>query len=169
MAGKKRHATAEIAAKLLDADALAKNGQPQAKIAKALGISVMTLHRWRKSESGRRQAYRTSAVSRPGHRRTVTFSSREFVAHCPTSNRKRPSKKARNRSPSGKDEVGRRSAKAPSHSQEQSCKDHRRCRLQFTETSQQIKARCTDTLTEQPRWLRFSGCRLTPAARLPRN
>jgi putative transposase len=48
MAGKKRHATAEIAAKLLDADALAKNGQPQAKIAKALGISVMTLHRWRK-------------------------------------------------------------------------------------------------------------------------
>ena len=48
MAGKKRHATAEIAAKLLDADALAKNGQPQAEIAKALGISVMTLHRWRK-------------------------------------------------------------------------------------------------------------------------
>ena len=48
MAGKKRHAAAEIAAKLLDADALAKNGQPQAEIAKALGISVMTLHRWRK-------------------------------------------------------------------------------------------------------------------------
>ena len=51
MAGKKRHATAEIAAKLLDADALAKNGQPQAEIAKALGISVMTLHRWRKART----------------------------------------------------------------------------------------------------------------------
>ena len=51
MAGKKRHATAEIAAKLLDADALAKNGQPQAKIAKSLGISVMTLHRWRKART----------------------------------------------------------------------------------------------------------------------
>ena len=48
MAGKKRHAAAEIAAKLVDANALAKNGQQRAEIAKALGISVMTLHRWRK-------------------------------------------------------------------------------------------------------------------------
>lgn len=48
MARKKRHAVAEIAAKLLDADALAAKGLAQAEIAKALGVSVMTLHRWRK-------------------------------------------------------------------------------------------------------------------------
>jgi putative transposase len=50
MARKKRHAVAEIAAKLLDADALATKGQTQAEIAKALGISIMTLHRWRKMQ-----------------------------------------------------------------------------------------------------------------------
>jgi putative transposase len=48
MARRKRHAAAEIAAKLLDADALATRGQTQAEIAKTLGVSVMTLHRWRK-------------------------------------------------------------------------------------------------------------------------
>jgi putative transposase len=48
MARKKRHAVAEIAAKLLDADALATKGQTQAEIAKTLGVSIMTLHRWRK-------------------------------------------------------------------------------------------------------------------------
>ena len=65
MAGKKRHAAAEIAAKLVDADALAKNGQPRAEIAKALGISVMTLHRWRKMREQQAPSVptRTSAVS----------------------------------------------------------------------------------------------------------
>ena len=48
MAKKKRHGAAEIAAKLLAADALSAKGQTQAEIAKALGISVMTIHRWRK-------------------------------------------------------------------------------------------------------------------------
>jgi putative transposase len=48
MAKKKRHGAAEIAAKLLEADTLAAKGQTQAEIAKALGISVMTFHRWRK-------------------------------------------------------------------------------------------------------------------------
>jgi len=48
MAGKKRHGAAEIAAKLLEADALAAKGQTQAELAKALGVSVMTIHRWRK-------------------------------------------------------------------------------------------------------------------------
>jgi putative transposase len=47
MAKKKRHAAAEIAAKLREADALAAKGQTQADITKALGISVMTFHRWR--------------------------------------------------------------------------------------------------------------------------
>jgi putative transposase len=48
MAKKKRHGAAEIAAKLLEADALSAKGQTQAEIAKGLGISVMTFHRWRK-------------------------------------------------------------------------------------------------------------------------
>jgi putative transposase len=48
MAGRKRHSAAEIVAKLLEADALAAKGQTQAELAKALRVSVMTIHRWRK-------------------------------------------------------------------------------------------------------------------------
>jgi putative transposase len=48
MAKRKRHSAAEIAAKLLEADALSAKGQTQAELAKALGISVMTIYRWRK-------------------------------------------------------------------------------------------------------------------------
>jgi putative transposase len=48
MAKRKRHGAAEIATKLLVADALSAQGQTQADVAKALGISVMTFHRWRK-------------------------------------------------------------------------------------------------------------------------
>ena len=50
MARKKRHTNAEIAAKLAQADALAAEGKLQPEIASALGISVMTLHRWRKAQ-----------------------------------------------------------------------------------------------------------------------
>jgi putative transposase len=48
MARKKRHTEAEIAAKLAEADALVADGRTQDAIAQALGISVMTFHRWRK-------------------------------------------------------------------------------------------------------------------------
>src|SRR5262245_15049847 len=44
----RRHSPAEIFAKLEQAEALAANGRVQSEIAKALGVSVMTLHRWRK-------------------------------------------------------------------------------------------------------------------------
>jgi putative transposase len=44
----RRHSPVEIAAKLEQAEALAADGQAQSEIAKALGVSVMTLHRWRK-------------------------------------------------------------------------------------------------------------------------
>ena len=44
-----RHSQAEIAAKLAEADDLASRGKLQSDIAKALGVSVMTLHRWRKT------------------------------------------------------------------------------------------------------------------------
>jgi putative transposase len=49
MKKKKRHNADEIAAKLGQAEILAKGGQTQSEIASALGISVMTFHRWRKA------------------------------------------------------------------------------------------------------------------------
>jgi transposase-like protein len=48
---KRKHSNAEIAAKLAQADDLVKQGKPQSEIARALGVSVMTLHRWRKLPS----------------------------------------------------------------------------------------------------------------------
>jgi putative transposase len=45
---RKRHSTAEVAAKLHEADTLTQQGATQAEIARRLGISVMTFHRWRK-------------------------------------------------------------------------------------------------------------------------
>lgn len=53
MAKKKRHTAAEIAAKLEQADALAAAGRTQSEIAQALGISIMTIHRWRKAKPPR--------------------------------------------------------------------------------------------------------------------
>ena len=44
----KRHSRAEISTKLEQAGLLAAAGKAQGEIAKALGVSVMTLHRWRK-------------------------------------------------------------------------------------------------------------------------
>jgi len=51
MAKKKRHSNGEIAAKLAHADDLASEGKLQSEIAHALGVSVMTLHRWRKAST----------------------------------------------------------------------------------------------------------------------
>jgi putative transposase len=49
MAKKKRHSRVEIATKLAQANELATQGKPQSQIARTLGVSVMTLHRWRKA------------------------------------------------------------------------------------------------------------------------
>jgi putative transposase len=46
---RKRHTLAEISTKLLQSDEMAELGKPQAEIAQALGISLMTYHRWRKA------------------------------------------------------------------------------------------------------------------------
>jgi hypothetical protein len=46
---KKRHSEAEVSAKLAEADLLTAEGLTQGAVAKALGISVMTYHRWRKA------------------------------------------------------------------------------------------------------------------------
>jgi transposase-like protein len=45
---RKRHRLEEIAAKLQEGDRMAASGKLQSEIAQALGISVMTYHRWRK-------------------------------------------------------------------------------------------------------------------------
>jgi putative transposase len=47
--GKQRRTAAEIAAKLEEADALIAVGKLHRDVAKALGVSVMTYHRWRKT------------------------------------------------------------------------------------------------------------------------
>ncbi|MBN9004265.1 MAG: helix-turn-helix domain-containing protein [Rhizobiales bacterium] len=44
----KKHSREEILLKLTRADELARAGKSQGDICKALGVSVMTLHRWRK-------------------------------------------------------------------------------------------------------------------------
>jgi putative transposase len=45
---RKRHSLEEITSKLRQAAALVAQGRSQADIAKNLGVSVMTYHRWRK-------------------------------------------------------------------------------------------------------------------------
>ena len=52
MAIKKKHSRAEIAAKLAQANDLATQGKLQSEIARTLGVSIMTLHRWRKAPPG---------------------------------------------------------------------------------------------------------------------
>jgi putative transposase len=53
MAKKKRHSDAEISAKLAQASQLVEEGKTQSEIAGALGVSVMTFHRWRKAHPHR--------------------------------------------------------------------------------------------------------------------
>jgi len=49
MATRQRHTASEIATKLAMADDLAAQGRLHSDIAKSLGVSVMTYHRWRKA------------------------------------------------------------------------------------------------------------------------
>jgi putative transposase len=55
MAKKKRHSRVEIATKLEQANDL--DGKLQSEIARTLGVSVMTLHGWRKVPPGPQPAY----------------------------------------------------------------------------------------------------------------
>jgi putative transposase len=52
MAKRKRHSRVEIATKLAEANDLAMQGKRRKEIARTLGVSVMTLHRWRKALLG---------------------------------------------------------------------------------------------------------------------
>jgi putative transposase len=54
MASLKRHSRVEVATKLARANDLARQGKLQSEIARMLGVSVMTLHRWRKEADGTR-------------------------------------------------------------------------------------------------------------------
>jgi hypothetical protein len=53
----KKHSRAEIARKLAQASHLARQGKLQKEIARTLGVSVMTLHRWSKAPLGARPAH----------------------------------------------------------------------------------------------------------------
>ena len=62
MAKRKKHSRVEIATKLQQANDLAMQGKLQCEIARTLGVSVMTLHRWRKAPPGAQPACRPSAL-----------------------------------------------------------------------------------------------------------
>jgi putative transposase len=49
MTTRQRHTASEIATKLAIADEMAAQGRLHGDIAKSLGVSVMTYHRWRKA------------------------------------------------------------------------------------------------------------------------
>jgi DNA-binding transcriptional regulator YiaG len=49
LAKRKKHSRVEIATKLAQANDLATQGLLQSEIARTLGVSVVTLHRWRKA------------------------------------------------------------------------------------------------------------------------
>jgi putative transposase len=49
MATRRRHTALQIASKLAMADEMAADGRLHGDIAKSLGVSVMTYHRWRKA------------------------------------------------------------------------------------------------------------------------
>ena len=49
----RQHSRVEIASKLAQANDLATQGKLQSEIARTLGVSVMTLHRWRKAPGSR--------------------------------------------------------------------------------------------------------------------
>src|SRR5262249_1266625 len=52
MPKQKKHSRGEIARKLAQANHLARQGKLQSEIARTLGVSAMTLHRWRKALLG---------------------------------------------------------------------------------------------------------------------
>jgi IS30 family transposase len=80
----KRHSRAEISAKLEQAGLLAAAGKAQSEIAKALGVSVMTLHRWRKLDLPRTSGLAANAA---GHGMRTGRSRTDIVAALQTENR----------------------------------------------------------------------------------
>jgi putative transposase len=59
---RRKHSPTEIADKLLKADQLVAEGKLRDEVARALGVSIMTYHRWRKAQRSRTKG-RAGAVS----------------------------------------------------------------------------------------------------------
>jgi putative transposase len=81
----KRHSLAEISAKLQQADGLAAAGKLQSEVAKAVGVSIMTLHRWRKLD--RAQASEPLVAFEGGHGVRRGRAPEEIVAALQVENR----------------------------------------------------------------------------------
>jgi len=77
MVTRHRHTKSEIAAKLATADGLVAQGVLRRDIAKSLGISVMTYHRWRKARGA--SARSTSRLGADAERAEIPVD-REEVA-----------------------------------------------------------------------------------------
>jgi putative transposase len=74
---RKRHSAPEIVAKLRQADEMAAEGRLQSDIARALGVSVMTYHRWR---TGRPALEAIRPTGRREHKLRDHLSEREQAA-----------------------------------------------------------------------------------------
>jgi transcriptional regulator with XRE-family HTH domain len=68
---RKRHTPREIAAKLTQATELAAQGKLQSEIARTLGVSVMTLHRWRKGSPAVAHVPAAVVLTEEGSRRAA--------------------------------------------------------------------------------------------------
>jgi len=74
---RKRHSPNEIVAKLEQADELARQGRRRVEIARALGVSLMTYHRWRKAHEQTNVPHLTHDVLETAGDRTMTISDLE--------------------------------------------------------------------------------------------
>jgi putative transposase len=66
---KRKHSRFEIATKLAQANELATRGKLQSEIARTLGVSVMTLHRWRKAAPRPQPAHEVGQPDGPRRQR----------------------------------------------------------------------------------------------------
>ncbi len=73
---KKRHTPEEIATKLRQAEEMTAQGKRQGDIARTLGVSMMTYHRWRKATSPRLSESVTADRAISHHPRADTEDSR---------------------------------------------------------------------------------------------
>jgi transposase len=84
----RRHASEEIATKLAQANDLAAKGKTQREISKALGVSIMTYHRWKKtpnpSMGGNESSGRGKPEGRPEPSRAMNTD--EMVRHLEVEN-----------------------------------------------------------------------------------
>ena len=68
IAKRKRHTRLEIATKLAQANELATQGKLQSEIARTLGVSAMTLHRWHKAPPGPQPVLVVTPEAKEPHR-----------------------------------------------------------------------------------------------------